>query len=94
MSEDIVIEPCETFRQATVTAPIITGAAKHRVWRVPIHGHELIAAGWQPNMDANTAWDTIIKPMLIKKGLPEGFGLERTPCRMSPTETGVMLEFV
>ena len=70
------------------------GAKMNKVWRVPVHAEELIAHGWKEGIDANEAWDTIIKPILLKKGLPEGFTLERTPCRMSPTKTGVMLEFV
>ena len=66
---------------------------KKKVWRVPIHANELIECGWQAGMSANDAWDKVLKPMIIAKGLPEGFTLERTPCKMSPTPTGIMLEF-
>ncbi len=63
---------------------------KRKVWRVKIHAEELTACGFFPG--CLNGWE-IIKKILVTKGLPEGYTLERTPFKMSPTKTGLILEF-
>lgn len=85
----------DTLTQMGLSLPPAVTVPPRKIWRVPIHGKELMAAGWKAGISADDAWEKIIKPILIKKGLPEGFTLDRTPVRMSPHgRAGVMLEFV
>ena len=66
---------------------------KKKVWRVPIHGRELMAAGWKIDMGADEGW-ALMQAIMIRKGLPAGFTLDRTPVKISPHgKTGLMLEF-
>lgn len=69
---------------------------QRKVWRVNLYAQELIDAGFFPDMI--NPWDAVFKPLLIAKGLPEGFTLDRTPARISPMMKdgemiGLTLEF-
>lgn len=68
---------------------------KRKVWRVAISPKELVQLGFETAQDP---WEQCIKPLLIAKGLPEGFTLDRTPAKWT-TETDddgaetIILEF-
>lgn len=68
-------------------------APNKKIWRVPIHGRELMAAGWKADMDPEDGWQ-MLQDIMVRKGLPAGFTLDRTPVRISPHgKAGLMLEF-
>ena len=85
--------PAEPLTSRTALGPSLVPPTR-KVWRVPIDAKELIAAGFDPRKIDVDWWETVIKPLMLAKGLPEGFTLERTPARISTTRTGLMLEFV
>ena len=72
------------------------GKRLHRVWRVRIFEAELIACGFEK---AKRPWEDCLKPLLLAKGLPEGFTLTGTPTRIEAQEGGppdgnvIILEF-
>ena len=74
---------------------LTTDTSHVKVWRVPLLTKELMACGFDPAKGADWNWESVMKPMLVKKGLPHGFTLDRTPARMSPMPKGkgIMLEF-
>lgn len=76
----------------TLPADGIAAACAHKVWRVEILGDELRACGFENSVNP---WELVLKPLLIAKGLPEGFTLDRTPARITPDEENdkIILEF-
>lgn len=67
-----------------------------KVWRVRLFAKELVDAGFFPEMIE--PWSTVFKPLLLAKGVPEGFTLERTPARIKAFDEsehgpGIELEF-
>ena len=71
-----------------------------KVWRVRIFATELTACGFDPQKAGTIGYDPwpIMQKVLLAKGLPEGFTLDRTPVRIKPFEKsehgpGIELEF-
>lgn len=69
--------------------------AGRKIWRLRLFAKELVAAGFFPEM--LDPWP-LMKKLLLAKGLPEGFTLDRTPVRIRPFEQsehgpGIELEF-
>lgn len=71
-----------------------------KVWRVRLFAQELLDCGFDPSKAEMIGYDPwpIFKKILLAKGLPEGFTLDRTPVRIAPFEDdthgpGLTLEF-
>jgi hypothetical protein len=66
------------------------GERYHRVWRVKILEQELLSCGLE---NAKDPWEEVLKPLLIQKGLPEGYTLQGTPARIETEGNDIVLEF-
>lgn len=69
----------------------VAAAALPRVWRLRLFAKELVACGFDPEKAGTIGYDAwpIIQKVLLAKGLPEGFTLDRTPVRIRPFEDSV-----
>jgi hypothetical protein len=81
---------------AAITSHEGPAEALPKVWRVRLFAQELIDCGFFPEMI--DPWNKVLKPLLLAKGLPEGFTLDRTPVRIKPFDEsehgpGLELEF-
>lgn len=88
------------------SAPAITAhegpaVALPKVWRLRLFAQELLDCGFDPEKEGvvvgYSSWE-IMKKVLIAKGLPDGFTLDRTPVRIKPFDEsehgpGLELEF-
>lgn len=79
------MQPETALSSGTLEAP------KRKVWRVNLYAKELMDCGFFPEMI--DPWNQVFKPLLIQKGLPEGFTLERTPVAITPFERNPDIEF-
>ncbi len=61
-----------------------------KIYRARIQAKELLDCGFDPEQP--DAWD-VICGILKAKGLPAWCYADRTPVRISPTKTGMTLEF-
>lgn len=86
---------------AAITTHEGPAEALPKVWRVRLFAKELVDCGFDPAKEGvivgYSSWD-IMKKVLLAKGLPEGFTLDRTPVRITPFEDpqhgpGLTLEF-
>lgn len=72
-----------------------------KVWRVRLFAKEMMDCGFDPSKSdliGYDPWNQVMKPLLLAKGVPEGFTLDRTPVRIKPFEEsehgpGIELEF-
>lgn len=69
-------------------------------WRVRLFAQELLDCGFDPAKAEMIGYDPwpIFKKLMLTKGLPEGFTLDRTPVRITPFDEsehgpGITLEF-